>query len=590
MTEAELSLAGPERAGRAQPSADSRAERRPSTLLLVDDEPHVCMAIARVLRRDGYRIITAHSADEGLAALERNAVDVILSDQQMPGKKGTDFLAAARDAYPDTVRLILSGAAEIRDITEAMGAGAIYKFLTKPIDPALLRANIAEAFSRAASLRATDAPELRSRDAATGLPTRSYLNRIYPSLVADARGSGASVCVLMLRLDQYSNVVASFGQQFGAELVRAAAAVLARGLAQHYFLCPDAAGTFLVMTVDDDPLERIAHIEKSLQELFGKPLAVLDHHITVTATLGATVSADDNAQFDELVDQAHAALLTASGRGGATLQIYKQQIVNVLRGKLQLESDLRQAVAARAFYLAYQPQVEIASGQIVGLEALLRWQHPERGLVSPKEFVPLAEELGLIHELGAWTLDAAIEQFNAWRARGMEPRDVAINVSPLQLRDPASFVEKVRAALEKHALPPHSLVLEITESAAIEQNDEIASCLGALRELGVTLALDDFGTGYANLGNLTRFAFKKLKVDRSLLPQASDERSRKLFANVVGMARELGLTVVAEGVETADELATVAAARCAVVQGYFYSPPVTAERLDALLAARFAEP
>jgi EAL domain-containing protein (putative c-di-GMP-specific phosphodiesterase class I) len=170
----------------------------------------------------------------------------------------------------------------------------------------------------------------------------------------------------------------------------------------------------------------------------------------------------------------------------------------------------------------------------------------------------------------------------------MEPRDVAINVSPLQLRDRAAFADKVKAALEKHALPPHLLVLEITESAAIEQNDEISSCLGALRELGVTLALDDFGTGYANLGNLTRFAFKKLKVDRSLLPQASDDRSRKLFANVVGMARELGLTVVAEGVETADELATVAAARCAVVQGYFYSPPVTAERLDALLAARFA--
>src|SRR5690606_11231931 len=181
-------------------------------------------------------------------------------------------------------------------------------------------------------------------------------------------------------------------------------------------------------------------------------------------------------------------------------------------------------------------------------------------------------------------------QFNTWRARGMEPRDVAINVSPLQLRDPASFVDKVQAALAKHALAPHSLVLEITESAAIEQNDEISSCLSALRELGLTLALDDFGTGYPNLGNLTRFAFKKLKVDRSLLPQASDERSRKLFANVVAMARELGLTVVAEGVETADELATVAGARCAVVQGYFYSPPVTAERLDALLAARFAEP
>jgi EAL domain-containing protein (putative c-di-GMP-specific phosphodiesterase class I) len=233
--------------------------------------------------------------------------------------------------------------------------------------------------------------------------------------------------------------------------------------------------------------------------------------------------------------------------------------------------------------------VEIASGEIVGLEALLRWQHPERGLVSPKEFVPVAEELGLIHEIGVWILDTVIAQFARWRERGLAPQDIAINVSPFQLRDSA-FVDRVAAALREHRLEPHRLVLEITESAAIEHHDAVSARLAALRELGVTLAIDDFGTGYANLGNLTRFAFKKLKIDRSLLPQSHDERSRKLFANVVAMARELGLTVVAEGVETPSELATVAAARCAVVQGYFYSPPVSPERLDPLLSERFPEP
>jgi EAL domain-containing protein (putative c-di-GMP-specific phosphodiesterase class I) len=305
--------------------------------------------------------------------------------------------------------------------------------------------------------------------------------------------------------------------------------------------------------------------------------------------VGATVSAEEEPQFDELVDQAHAAMMTASGRGGATMQLYQQHLVKALRGKLQLESDLREAVVAHAFHLVYQPQVEITSGQIVGLEALLRWQHPERGLVSPKEFIPLAEELGLINELGGWILNEVIGQLMRWRERGLAPQEVAINVSPVQLRDRASFVDKVAAALAWHALPPQCLVLEITESAAIEHNESISGCLADLRELGVTLAIDDFGTGYANLSNLTRFAFKKLKIDRSLLPQSRDERSRKLFANVVAMARELGLTVVAEGVETPNELATVAAARCAVVQGYFYSPPVSPEKLDALLSARFPE-
>ena len=446
-----------------------------------------------------------------------------------------------------------------------------------------------EAFSRAASLRTTDSPGFAARDAATGLPTRAYLKRVFPSLVSGARSDGGSVCMLMLRVDQYPNIVASFGHQFGEEFARAVASVLSRGLAQHYFLCPDAPGNFLVLTTDDDPHDRIAHIERSLDELFSRPIPVLDHRITVTVSVGATVSAEEEPQFDELVDQALTAMMTASARGGATMQLYQHHLVKALRGKLQLESDLREAVAAQGFHLVYQPQVEITSGQIVGLEALLRWQHPERGLVSPKEFIPLAEELGLINELGGWILNEVIWQLMRWRERGLAPQDVAINVSPVQLRDRASFVDKVAAALAWHALPPQCLVLEITESAAIEHNESISGCLADLRELGVTLAIDDFGTGYANLSNLTRFAFKKLKIDRSLLPQGRDERSRKLFANVVAMARELGLTVVAEGVETPNELATVAAARCAVVQGYFYSPPVSPEKLDELLSARFPE-
>jgi diguanylate cyclase (GGDEF)-like protein len=570
--------------------ADVSREDRPLTLLLVDDEAHVVTSLARMLRRDGYHILTANSADEGLALLAANAVDVVLSDQRMPVKKGTEFLATVRDRYPNTVRLILSGAAEIQDITQAMVTGAIYKFLTKPIDPALLRANVAEAFSRAASLRVADAQDVPARDPATGLPTRAYLKRIFPSVVVDARSDGGSVCLLVVRIDQFPSIVGSFGHHFGEAFSKSVADLLSRGLAQHYFLCPDRPGDFIVLTADDDPLDRIAHIEHTLEELFARPVAARGNQFTITTSIGATVSAEEHPEFDELVDQATTAAMTAAAGGGATLQLYGHQLASALRGQLQLESDLRQAVAKNAFQLVYQPQVEIASGAIVGLEALLRWPHAERGFVSPKEFVPVAEELGLIQELGAWVLDTVVAQMMVWRERGIAPQDIAINVSPYQLHDRSSFVDRVASVLYRCKLPPQCLVLEITESAAIVQNESMSASLAALRELGVTLAIDDFGTGYANLGNLTRFAFKKLKIDRSLLPQSHDERSRKLFANVVAMARELGLTVVAEGVETPTELATVAEAGCTVVQGYFYSPPVSPERLDALLTARFPEP
>jgi diguanylate cyclase (GGDEF)-like protein len=555
------------------------------TLLLVDDESHVVTSLARMLRRDGYEILTANSADEGLALLAQHPVDVVLSDQRMPVKTGTEFLSIVRDRYPDTVRLILSGAAEIQDITRAMVDGAIYKFLTKPIDSALLRANVAEAFSRAASLRAADTQDVPARDPVTGLATRAYLKRIFPSVVVDARGGGGAVCLLVVRINQFPSIVGSFGHQFAEAFTKALADVLSRGLAQHYFLCPDRPGDFILLTADDDPIDRVGHIDRMLAELFSRPIAALGHQIAVTTSVGATISTEERPEFDELVDQAITAAMTAAASGAAKLQLYGHQLANELRGKLELESALRQAVAQNAFQLAYQPQVDIASGAIVGLEALLRWPHPERGFISPKEFIPVAEDLGLIQDLGAWVLDTVVAQMVVWRERGIAPQDIAINVSPYQLRD-RTFVDKVASVLYRRQLPPHCLVLEITESAAIAQNESLSASLTALRELGVTLAIDDFGTGYANLGNLTRFAFKKLKIDRSLLPQNHDDRSRKLFANVVGMARELGLTVVAEGVETPIELATVAAAHCAVVQGYFYSPPVSLERLDALLTER----
>ena len=235
--------------------------------------------------------------------------------------------------------------------------------------------------------------------------------------------------------------------------------------------------------------------------------------------------------------------------------------------------------------------MEIASGAIVGLEALLRWPHPERGFVSPKEFVPVAEELGLIHELGAWVLDTVVAQMMVWRERGIAPQDVAINVSPYQLHDRSSFVgpRRVRARTDGSCRPSASC----SRSPSPRRSCRTRRCRRASRRCASSASRSRSTTSARATrisGNLTRFAFKKLKIDRSLLPQSHDERSRKLFANVVAMARELGLTVVAEGVETPNELATVAEARCAVVQGYFYSPPVSPEKLDALADRALPEP
>ncbi|HVZ36977.1 MAG TPA: EAL domain-containing protein, partial [Polyangiaceae bacterium] len=325
-------------------------------------------------------------------------------------------------------------------------------------------------------------------------------------------------------------------------------------------------------------------LNEQLGRMFANPLAVAGRQVMTTLSVGATTT-DADSKFDAAVDEAYTAMVAGSDRGGDTLQMYLPQLSTASRGGLELESELRQALAAGAFSLQYQPQVEIRSGRIVGLEALLRWRHKERGFVSPATFVPVAERLGLINELGKWVLDTATGQLAYWRRNGLAPPELAVNVSALQLKDP-SLLEHVRSVLRRHRLAPHELVLEITESAAIEQRTSIVDCLHSLHALGVALAVDDFGTGYANLANLTRFSFSKLKIDRSLLQQTRDERGRKLYANVIAMASELGLVPLAEGVETAAELASVRGAGCSIVQGYLYSPPLEPAKLEALLRTR----
>jgi EAL domain-containing protein (putative c-di-GMP-specific phosphodiesterase class I)/GGDEF domain-containing protein len=537
----------------------------------------------RTLRPDGYTIYTANSADEAMDLLQRHSVDVIVSDQQMPDRLGTEFLSDAQQAYPHTVRIILSGAADIADISKAMHGGAIYKFLTKPIDPMLLRANVAEAFGRARILRT----QLPAQDPVTMLPTREYLASIFAAMVDDALTASSELCLFKLRIAQYENVLGSFGAACAAQFVRALAARLRTELSEDWFVGTAAEGQFYLLVSDPDATFLMELVTEKFNSIFARPFVVNDQSLTVNAEVGAGVSRFPHLNFDELSDQAHIAMLTAGGVSGASVQLYEPELSGVFRTQLRLETDLREAVGKNAFEVYYQPQVEIATGTIIGLEALLRWPNAGGGFTSPCTFIPVAERIGLINTIGAWVLTQAVTQMRAWEARGIAPQEIAVNVSAIQLRDSA-FVAQVGQTLESSGLPPNRLVLEITESVTMDADEAIAASLQQLNALGVVLAIDDFGTGYSNLGHLTRHAFTKLKIDRSLIPHVDDLRGCRLFRNVVAMAQELGLNLVAEGVETPDELATVYRALCPVVQGYFYSPAVRASQLDKLLGSRFA--
>jgi EAL domain-containing protein (putative c-di-GMP-specific phosphodiesterase class I)/FixJ family two-component response regulator len=551
-------------------------------ILLVDDQAEVCNAMRRLLRQDGHEVLTAHSADDAMRMLDGHEIDVIVSDQQMPKRTGTDLLYEVQKRYPDTVRMILSGAADIEIVARAMEDGAIYKFLTKPIVPALLRANISEACAKVDSLKKASRKDDPLGDTMTGLPNRALMRQIFDGLCIETVMENRVALLFMLQIDQYDSVVTSFGQSAGREFECCVAQMLAHDLRPDWFIGHDSSGILLLLTKAADPLNLATWLDKKLGELFSKPLTVQDHLITATPHIGATTT-EDCREFDSLVDRARAAMKSCSDSRGITIQFYEPRLLDAFRDRLQLESDLRRAVAEKSFEIYYQPQFDLTNRKIVGVEALIRWPHETRGMISPADFIPIAEKVGLIGAIGFFVLETATRQLVEWRNKYPKLRKLAVNVSPLQLRDPA-FVEQVSAVIDRAGLPREYLVLEITESAAISDNEAIASCLEQLGDAGFSLSIDDFGTGYANLSSLTRFAFTQIKIDRSLLP-GRDTRSTNLFEDIVAMGRKLGVDVIAEGVETSDDLAAVQAAHCTLVQGYHFSRPVDADTLSRLLDA-----
>jgi EAL domain-containing protein (putative c-di-GMP-specific phosphodiesterase class I) len=275
----------------------------------------------------------------------------------------------------------------------------------------------------------------------------------------------------------------------------------------------------------------------------------------------------------------------AKSRGRANFQFYHQDLNAKAMERLWLESELRRALTCGQLTLEFQPQLELATDQVIGVEALLRWHHPERGRIPPDKFIPLAEESGLIGPIGAWVLNSACTQAKLWLDRGLDIR-VAVNISSEQLRQ-AHFVDQVAQALADTGLPPRLLELEITESTAMAEPEIMVLRLTELKRMGIDLAIDDFGTGYSSLAYLQRFPLDRLKIDRSFVRHVvSSTNDAGIVTAIIAMAHQLSFAVVAEGVETDDQLAFLRAHKCDQVQGYLASPPLTAERFVAWLRNR----
>jgi diguanylate cyclase (GGDEF)-like protein len=501
-----------------------------------------------------------------------------------------------------TVALVGVGAAtqfglrsdDLRRLTTSDVIDVCVILLVSSFSIALMARDLARALaSLAAENRAVSESKRRieflaTRDALTGLHNRAAARDHFDLAVAQARGRGDKVALLYLDLDHFKNVNDSLGHPAGDELLRCMAQRLsgcARGGDTVSRLGGDEYLLLLTQVGDGDVVADIA-----LQALrtTGAPTVLSGIEVQVSASLGIALFPDDGGDFDSLLKKADIAMYRAKDAGRNALRFFDAQMNAGVAEHLQLVAGIRSALARGEFQLHYQPQVDLLSERVVGAEALIRWRHPERGMISPAEFIPVAEQSGQIVEIGNWVLAQACRQAAEWQRSGFAGLAVSVNLSPVQARR-GDLERAVVGALEESGLPPGLLELELTETLLIEESEQLSATLRWLRARGIAFSIDDFGTGYSNLAYLKRFEVERLKIDQSFV--------RRLIANpddeaivraILQMSAALKLGVIAEGIEDEATLGRLRDLGCAQGQGFYWSPALPPERFAEFVATSMA--
>jgi diguanylate cyclase (GGDEF)-like protein/PAS domain S-box-containing protein len=422
-------------------------------------------------------------------------------------------------------------------------------------------------------------------DALTGLPNRLLLEDRLSQAISTAERSGSRIAVLFLDLDRFKLVNDSLGHRAGDDLLKRVTDRVIDCVRTTDTVARQGGDEFVLILPGFASVTDVAHIAEKIVTALGRGFDIGGQQVHVGASIGISVHPQDGADADALLRNADAAMYEAKAAGRGTFRFFDSHMNSRAVHRLQLEASLWRALAERQFEVFYQLKMGLADGAIHGMEALVRWRDPERGLIPPLEFIPVAEETGLICEIGDWVLDDACRQMRLWVDQGLMDGPVAVNVSARQLGDP-EFAGRVRAILQRHGLESHWLQLEVTESVVMTEPEQAIGILGALADLGITIAIDDFGTGYSSFSYLKRLPIHVLKIDRSFVDDIGGSREdESIVVAIITVAKSLGLQVVAEGVETELQAGFLARQQCDFGQGYLYSRPVPAAEFAALLAA-----
>jgi diguanylate cyclase (GGDEF)-like protein len=572
--------------------SESSARCDSHKLLVVDDNENSRDLLSRRLGGCGYAVEVAESGAAALEKINRAQYDLILLDQIMPGMSGLDLLRLLRATYSQSELpvIMVTAVNSSQTMVDALEQGA-NDYVVKPVDLPVVTARIQSQLARSDADR-----QSKVRDSLTGLGNRNFfLSRLAEALARRDDALPPPLAVLLIDLDGFKPLNDSFGHPAGDRILIEAAnrfqEVLSNlGISHSPPLARIGADEFAVLLDPAVPAGYAEEVAKALLACLALPFAVQGSLVSMTASLGIALSRDSKAAANELLRDADLAMVRARELGRNRSQLFSPAMHERARVRMGMEIDLGRAVEREQLAVFYQPKIRLATRSVIGFEALLRWRHSVYGLLPPSDFIPIAEETGLILPLGEWILREACTQLKTWQDRFpcSPPLSMNVNLSVKQLADPR-LVSIVESALAETGIPPETLHLELTESSLASEIESAREVLSHLKALRVRLKLDDFGTGYSSLSHLRTLHFDSLKIDRSFINRlASDPESHAIVATILNLARSLRMTVVAEGIESEDQLARLIDLGCPTGQGFLFSEPVAADVAERMLASAHA--
>jgi diguanylate cyclase (GGDEF)-like protein len=579
------------------------AENMAATVLIVDDDPGVRLLIGTALEMAGFRVATAPDGQSALDEFRARPVDCVILDVVMPGMSGFDVCGALR-AIPDNRHvpiLMQTSLDDMESVTRAYEAGAT-DFSSKGINPMLLAQRVkflVRAKQTQDKLRESEARVryLAYYDPLTALPNRQRLLQILEQHIAWAVLQQRGITVLMLDVDNFSRINDTQGQAVGDALLKEIANRLQLCLRDternsrqsdndigtkdiNDWVARTGADEFALALPGVSTVDTAQVVSRRIQLALERPFMFAQQEMSLSASIGISIFPADAADAEALVKNADAAMHHAKKIGQGGVEFFKKSISTRAAKHLSLEADLRKALERQEFTLNYQPRLALKDLRVEAVEALLRWSHPQRGFVPPDEFIPLAEQSGLIVEIGDWVLREACAQARRWRDAGAANWQVAVNVSGVQFRD-GSLVRRVSSAIDAAGIDARMIELEFTEGALIEYSSAVNKAVKSLKSLGVATALDDFGTGYSSMSYLRHFPIDTLKIDRIFVRDIASKSAGNapLVDAIIAMAKSLGLATVAEGVETEAQWQYLRNREANQVQGFLFCRPVSVAEL-----------